>query len=101
MNYENERLLNIIQSPHVSEKVSCIIKKNNTIVLKVLKNSKKIEIKSSVQKLFNVKVKSVNTMILKGKIKKHGKYFGKNKNWKKAYVTLYKGQNLDFIEGKE
>lgn len=96
-----ERIFTNIVGPHVSEKSSFLIKKNNTIVLKVRKNANKIEIAESIEKIFSVKVKSVNTIILKGKKKRNKKNIFFKKNWKKAYITLQKGQNLDLFENKE
>ncbi|CUR53552.1 50S ribosomal protein L23 [Serratia symbiotica] len=96
-----ERVLKILYSPHVSEKASNIMKKNNTLVLKVTKNATKLEIKFAVQKLFEVKVKNVNTLIVKGKQKRHGKSIGYRNDWKKSYVTLKKGQHLDLISNTE
>ncbi|CRK85833.1 50S ribosomal protein L23 [Candidatus Providencia siddallii] len=91
-----ERLLKILRTPHLSEKASTIMEKNNTIVLKVENSASKKEIKISVEKLFEVKVKNINTLLIKGKNKRHGKHLGRRNDWKKAYVTLKKGYNLDF-----
>ncbi|MGL9769814.1 MAG: 50S ribosomal protein L23 [Sodalis sp. (in: enterobacteria)] len=96
-----ERLLNVLRMPHVSEKVSTMIEKDNTIVLRVAKDTNKSEIKSAVHKVFKVKVNNVRTLIVKGKSKRHGRRIGRRSDWKKAYVTLKEGQNLDFIGGVE
>ncbi len=98
-----ERLLKVLRSPHVSEKASAAMEKNNTIVLKVAKDATKAEIKAAVQKLFEVEVEveDVNTLLVKGKSKRHGQRVGRRSDWKKAYVTLKEGQNLDFIGGAE
>jgi large subunit ribosomal protein L23 len=96
-----ERLLKLLRAPHVSEKASTIMEKNNTIVLRVAKNAKKSEIKAAVQKLFEVNVNDVCTLIVKGKVKRHGKHVGHRSDWKKAYVTLKEGQKLDFVSGTE
>ncbi len=96
-----ERLLQILHAPHISEKASDAMKKSNSIVLKVDKNATKTEIKASVQKLFEVEVKNVHTLIAKGKEKRNGKRIGRRSNLKKAYVTLKKGQYLDFISSSE
>ncbi len=98
---QEERLMKVLRAPHVSEKASAVIEKSNTIVLKVAKNTNKAEIKAAVQKLFSVAVQDVNTAIVKGKYKRHGKHTSRRSNWKKAYITLKKGQNLDFIRGAE
>ncbi|CAJ0993562.1 50S ribosomal protein L23 [Pantoea sp. Nvir] len=94
-----ERLLKLLRGPHVSEKASTAIEKNNTIVLKVAKDAIKTEIFAAVEELFEVKVLHVNTLVVKGKVKRHGKHIGRRSDWKKAYVTLKDGQNLDFISG--
>lgn len=96
-----ECLLKVLRAPHVSEKASAAMEKSNTIVLKVTKDTTKAKIKAAVQKLFEVEVKSVNTLLVKGKIKHHGKRISRRSNWKKAYVTLKKSQNLDFIGSAE
>ncbi|WMY96766.1 MAG: 50S ribosomal protein L23 [Arsenophonus sp.] len=97
MNRE-ELLLKILCAPHVSEKASIAIKKNNTIVLKVARDATKSKIKCAIHKIFEVEVKNVNTLLVKGKIKSHGqKKRSCKKSWKKAYVTLKEGQKIDFI----
>lgn len=77
------------------------MEKSNTIVLKVAKDATKAEIKAAVQKLFEVEVEVVNTTVVKGKVKRHGQRIGRRSDWKKAYVTLKEGQNLDFVGGAE
>ncbi|HGM5493420.1 TPA: 50S ribosomal protein L23 [Serratia fonticola] len=94
-----ERLLKVLRAPHVSEKASAAMEKSNTIVLKVAKDATKAEIKAAVQKLFEVE--DVNTLVVKGKVKRQGQRVGRRSDWKKAYVTLKEGQNLDFIGGAE
>ena len=92
-----ERLLKVLRAPHVSEKASTAMEKSNTIVLKVAKDATKAEIKAAVQKLFEVEVEVVNTLV----VKRHGQRIGRRSDWKKAYVTLKEGQNLDFVGGAE
>lgn len=96
-----ERLLKILRAPHVSEKASIAMEQKNTLVLKVAKDATKKEIKTAVEKLFEVKVTAVNTLINKGKVKRHGQRIGRRSDWKKAYVTLAEGQNLDLASGNE
>jgi large subunit ribosomal protein L23 len=91
-----ERLLKVLLAPHVSEKATLAAEGNNTVVLKVLKDANKEEIKAAVEKLFDVEVNSVRTLNVKGKTKRHGQSFGKRKDWKKAYVVLKEGQEIDF-----
>ncbi|QJC36155.1 50S ribosomal protein L23 [Enterobacteriaceae endosymbiont of Donacia cincticornis] len=90
----------IIQGPYTSEKSSFIAEKTNTIVIKVLKQANKIDIKKVIQKMFNIKVKNINTLIVKGKSKKNKKYIFKKKSWKKAYIMLEKNQKINFNTNK-
>ncbi|MFT8229829.1 MAG: 50S ribosomal protein L23 [Enterobacterales bacterium] len=90
-----ERLLKIIQGSHISEKSSRFANKNNTVVLKVLKNAHKSEIKEAIYKIFKVKVIKLSTLIIKGKKKRFGKRIGFRNDWKKAYVTINKMYKLN------
>ena len=96
-----ERLLKVLRAPHISEKATMSTEKANTIVFKVAKDATKKEIKAAVEKLFEVEVKSVNTLVLKGKTKRQGQREGRRSDVKKAYVTLKEGQDLDFVGGAE
>jgi len=96
-----ERLLKVLRAPHISEKATMTAEKANTIVFKVAKDATKKEIKAAVEKLFEVEVKTVNTLILKGKTKRQGQREGRRSDVKKAYVTLKEGQDLDFVGGAE
>lgn len=96
-----ERLLKVVLGPHVSEKSTMAAESNNTVVFKVVKDANKEEIKQAVEKLFEVEVNSVRTVNVKGKTKRHGSSFGKRKDWKKAYVILKEGQDIDFVGGAE
>lgn len=96
-----ERLLKVLTAPHVSEKASTAMEKHSTIVFKVAKDATKVEIKAAVQKLFEVEVNRVRTLLVKEKKKRHGRRIGCRSDWKKAYVTLKEGQNLNFISGIE
>ncbi|MBT5229831.1 MAG: 50S ribosomal protein L23 [Methylococcales bacterium] len=91
-----ERLLSIIIAPHVSEKSTICAELNNQVVFKVLKNASKKEISAAVNLLFEVDPLAVRVLNVKGKSKRSGKYLGKRGNWKKAYVTLPEGKDLDF-----
>ncbi|AEO08854.1 50S ribosomal protein L23 [Buchnera aphidicola str. Ak (Acyrthosiphon kondoi)] len=96
-----ERLLKILLSPHVSEKSSKSTEKFNTIVLKVLNNVTKYEIKCAVKKIFDVEVDSIKTLKVKGKKKRQSNRIIQRSNWKKAYIKVKKGYNLDFIGNTE
>ncbi|ANZ22706.1 50S ribosomal protein L23 [Buchnera aphidicola (Diuraphis noxia)] len=92
-----ERLFTILRSPHISEKSSISTEKFNTVVLKVLYNATKYEIKYAVKKIFNVEIESVKTLRIKGKKKRQSNRIIQKSNWKKAYIKVKKGYNLDFI----
>lgn len=96
-----ERLLKVLRAPHVSEKSTMAAETNNTVVFKVAKDANKAEIKAAVEKLFEVEVEGVRTVNVKGKTKRHGMSFGKRSDWKKAYVVLKEGQDIDFVGGAE
>ena len=84
----------IIYSPVITEK-SSDLKLKNVYVFKVAKSANKIQIKKAIEELFDVKVKSVNILNTKSKIKRVGRYAGKTKTYKKAYVTLENGQAIE------
>ena len=92
-----ERLLNIILSPHISEKATTATEKNNVYVFKVVGSASKPEVKDAVESIFNTKVKSVRIANVKPKIKTFRNIKGCKKGWKKAYVTLQADQKLDVI----
>ncbi|MGO2074141.1 MAG: 50S ribosomal protein L23 [Pseudoalteromonas sp.] len=96
-----ERLLKVILAPHISEKSTIAAEENNTIVFKVVNDATKAEVKAAVEKLFEVEVTGVRTLNVKGKTKRTGARFGRRNDWKKAYVTLKEGSELDFVGGAE
>jgi large subunit ribosomal protein L23 len=91
-----EKLFHVIQAPHVSEKSTRVADKHKQIVLQVRCDATKPVIKLAVEKMFNVKVDSVTVVNVKGKTK-GGKVPGRRSDWKKAYVTLQPGQDIDFL----
>ncbi len=94
-----ERLLKVLKAPHISEKSTMVAEKLNTIVFKVANDATKAEIKAAVEKLFEVKVEAVRTLNVMGKTKRTGARVGRRSDWKKAYVTLVPGQDIDFMGG--
>ena len=96
-----QRLLKVLLAPHVSEKATMAAEVSNTFVFKVLPDANKAEIKAAVEKLFEVEVEGVRTTNVKGKVKRHGASFGKRSDWKKAYVVLKEGQDIDFVGAAE
>lgn len=91
-----ERLMMVIRAPHTSEKATIIADKLKQFTFKVLKNATKLEIKQAVEQFFNVKVERVATVNMKGKRKQFRQRAGKRNDWKKAYVTLQPGYDIDF-----
>jgi large subunit ribosomal protein L23 len=88
----------IIKRPiFLTEKANVLRGKQNQVLFEVARTANKVEIKEAVQKLFNVKVKSVNTMHYRGKDRRMGRGYAQMQNWKKAVVTLKEGENLDFF----
>ena len=98
MSVSEERIFEIIRSPVISEK-STMISQFNQYVFKVSDNSTKKEIRDSVEKIFNVKVLSVNTLKRNGKIKRFKGKLGKRAGTKKAFVTLAEGNTIDLTAG--
>jgi len=91
------RMLKVLLAPHISEKSTMAAEQGNQIVFKVATDANKLEIKKSVEKMFNVAVDSVRVANMKGKTKRFGQRTGRRNDWKKAYVTLKAGQDIDFL----
>ncbi|MBV1960743.1 MAG: 50S ribosomal protein L23 [Immundisolibacteraceae bacterium] len=90
------RLMNVILGPHVSEKAAMGSELNSQFCFRVATDANKLEIKQAVEGLFGVNVSKVATLNVKGKAKRFGRFMGRRKDWKKAYVTLEAGQDIDF-----
>ncbi len=96
MNVREEKLYKVILAPHVSEKSTRAADLGNQIVFRVREDATKPEIKGAVEKLFEVEVETVKVINVRGKMK-YGKHPGKRPNWKKAYVRLKPGHDIDFM----
>lgn len=72
---------------------------SNQLTFEVERKANRVEIRHAVEKIFNVKVVKVRTMQMKGKVKRLGRTLGKRRDWKKAIVTLARGENIEFFEG--
>lgn len=92
----HERLMQVLLAPQVSEKSTFVADKNEQVVFRVVPNATKPEIKAAVELLFKVQVESVQVLVVKGKAKKFGRFNGRRKDWKKAYVSLKPGQEINF-----
>lgn len=91
-----ERLMKLLVRPHVSEKTTRCTEKSNQYVFQVETTATKPEIKKAVELMFNVQVASVTTLNVKPKTKRFGQVMGQRKGWKKAYIRLKEGQNINF-----
>ena len=92
-----ERLMNILVSPHVSEKATNAAENSNQIVFRVVNTATKKEIKGAIEMLFEVNVENVQVANVKGKTKRTQNGVGRRNNWKKAYIRLQEGQDINFI----
>ncbi|MBN1931137.1 MAG: 50S ribosomal protein L23 [Desulfobacterales bacterium] len=89
----------IIKKPLLTEKTNIQKENLNQVSFEVDRAANRVEIKKAIENIFNVKVAAVQTMQIKGKIKRRGRILGKRKDWKKAIVKLMPGERIDFFEG--
>lgn len=89
----------IVRRPRITEKAALIGAQGNTVVFEVHPQASKLEIKSAVEKIFEVKVKSIRTLNYKGKLRRVRQSIGYQPRWKKAYVSLREGNTIDVMEG--
>lgn len=94
-----ERLLQVLLAPQISEKATQVAEKNEQIVFRVVSDATKCEVQAAVELLFKVEVKSVQVLNVKGKQKRFKGQIGRRKSWKKAFVCLKPGQEINFAEG--
>jgi len=94
---KKERLMKVLLAPHISEKSTVAADSNQQFVFKVVPDANKIEIKKAVELMFDVKVDAVQVSNVKGKRKRVGQVAGRRADWKKAYVKLQPGQDIDFM----
>lgn len=92
----NIELMSLIEAPIISEKSTLAAEKENQVVFRVKKTSSKQQIKRAIELLFKVEVESVRVLNVKGKSKRFGKFLGSRSDWKKAYVNLKPGFDIDF-----
>ena len=92
-----ERMHQILLRPVISEKSTNAAEANRQVVFEVLENATKAEVREAVEKLFDVSVTAEQVLNVRGKIKRFGKTPGKRNNWKKAYVRLAVGDDIDFL----
>lgn len=94
---EQVKLMDVLLAPHITEKSTGLADSNRQFVFKVRVDANKISIKKAVEMLFDVKVTGVQVAKVKGKSKRFSQTLGKRKDWKKAYVTLAEGNDIDFM----
>ena len=94
--YAAERLMNVVLAPVVSEKSTLVADKNRQYVFRVADDATKPEVKAAVELLFKTKVQSVTVLNVRGKEKRFGRFMGRRRNWKKAYVRRAAGQEINF-----
>ncbi len=89
----------VVQGPVVTEKGTLVNELGNQVVFRVHPRANKVEIRQAVETLFKVKVLKVRTHRQMGKLRRVGRHLGRRADWKKAYVTLAEGNQIDFFEG--
>ena len=94
--YAAERLMNVVLAPVVSEKSTLVADKNRQYVFRVADTATKPQVKAAIELLFKTKVQSVTVLNVKGKARRFGRFMGRRRNWKKAYVRLAAGQEINF-----
>jgi large subunit ribosomal protein L23 len=94
--YSAERLMNVVLAPVVSEKSTFVADKNRQYVFRVADDASKPEIKAAVELMFKIKVDGVTVANVKGKQRRFGRIIGRKRSWKKAYVRLAEGQEINF-----
>jgi large subunit ribosomal protein L23 len=95
-----ERLMQVLLAPIVTEKATFVAEKHQQVAFRVVDSATKPEIKAAVELLFKVQVESVQVLNRKGKAKRFGRFMGRRRNERKAYVSLKDGQEIDFAEVK-
>jgi large subunit ribosomal protein L23 len=94
-----QRLMQVLLAPQVSEKATYVADKNRQVIFRVAPDATKPEVKAAVELLFKVSVESVQIANVKGKKKRSGRHMGSRKGWKKAFVGLMPGQEINFVDG--
>lgn len=95
-----ERLFQVILAPQITEKATRVADKHQQVAFKVRTDATKPEVKAAVELLFKVEVDAVSMVNVKGKVKRMGRMTGRRQDWKKAYVSLKPGQEINFAAGE-
>lgn len=99
--FSQERLLQVLLAPQISEKATWVADKNEQVIFRVASDATKPEVKAAVELLFKVQVDGVQIANVKGKQKRFGRFMGRRKDWKKAFVSLKPGQEINFVAGEQ
>ena len=99
--FSQERLVKVLLAPQISEKATLVSEKNEQVIFRVAPDATKPEIKAAVEMMFKVKVESVQVANVNGKAKRMGRIMGRRKDWKKAYVSLVSGQEINFAASEQ
>ena len=97
LNIKNSKVLSSVLAPQITEKATFVADKFNQVAFKVKKDATKEEVKTAIGLMFKVEVQAVNILNMQGKTKRRGNNFGKRADWKKAYVSLKPGQEINFV----
>ena len=96
--FNAERLMTVLLAPVVSEKATMLADKHEQVVFRVAQDATKPEVKAAVELMFKVQVDSVQISNVRGKEKRFGRFVGRRRHWKKAYVSLKAGQEINFAQ---
>ena len=96
--FDQERLMTVLLAPVISEKATTVADKHDQVVFRVAPNATKPEVKAAVELMFKVQVDSVQISNVHGKEKRFGRFVGRRRGWKKAYVCLKPGQEINFAQ---
>ena len=96
--YAQERLMTVLLAPVVSEKGTYVADKHEQVIFRVAPDATKPEVKAAVELMFKVEVESVQIANVHGKVKRFGRFVGRRRGWKKAYVCLKPGQEINFAQ---
>ena len=99
--FSQERLMKVLIAPQISEKATYVAEKNDQVIFRVATDATKPEIKAAVEMMFKVSVESVQVACVKGKVKRSGRIIGRRNDWKKAYVCLAAGQEINFAASEQ
>lgn len=99
--FSQERLMKVLIAPQISEKATFVADKYEQVVFRVSTDASKPEVKAAVEFMFKVSVDSVQILSVKGKVKRTGRFVGRRNDWKKAYVCLAPGQEINFAVSEQ